>query len=235
MPDHDHADGCSTPGRRRYRVSDEVVDSYARVDRLQQSDEVDQERLAGFVEARQVTRRDVPRLGSVLSFGTVASPLRGGADASRLWPLYRPVAGGAAVGTDPTVGTGMPCGCTVACGAATGCGCFSSFHFIHRMVATINQARIRKVRNWVMARPESSHRPSAMLGMKRNQRAALCRPVWMGATRPGARRAGRHWRSRHRWRGPRRLPRPDSRNSELESRLARRIGQRLHATVVAIA
>ena len=76
MPHHDHADGCSTPGRRRYRVSDEVVDSYARVDRLQQADAVDQERLAGFVEARQVTRRDVPRLGSVLSFGTVASPGR---------------------------------------------------------------------------------------------------------------------------------------------------------------
>ncbi len=105
MPHHDHADGCSTPGRRRYRVSDEVVDSYARVDRLQQADEVDQERLAGFVEARQVTRRDVLKLGSVLGFGTVASPLLGGADASRLWPLYRPVAGGAAV--FPTEQTGQ--------------------------------------------------------------------------------------------------------------------------------
>ena len=97
MPQHDRADGCSTPGRRRYRVADEVVDRFARVDRLRQADEVDPERLEGFVAARELTRRDVLKLGSVLGFGTVASPLLGGADASRLWPLYRPMAGGAAV------------------------------------------------------------------------------------------------------------------------------------------
>jgi acetamidase/formamidase len=98
MEPHDHrAEGCSTPRPERYRVADEVVDGLARVERLQHVDEINQERLAGFVEARQVTRRDVLKLGSVLGFGTVASPRLGGADASRLWPLYRPVAGGAAV------------------------------------------------------------------------------------------------------------------------------------------
>jgi acetamidase/formamidase len=39
----------------------------------------------------------VRELGSALRFGTVASPLLGGADVSRAWPLFRPVAGGAPV------------------------------------------------------------------------------------------------------------------------------------------
>jgi acetamidase/formamidase len=94
---HEAADGCSTPGRRRYRVTDDLVDSVARVDRLKGHDELDQERLAEFVAARALTRRDVLKLGSVLGFGTVASPLLGGADVTRAWPLYKPITSGAAV------------------------------------------------------------------------------------------------------------------------------------------
>ncbi|HEY7060638.1 MAG TPA: acetamidase/formamidase family protein [Chloroflexota bacterium] len=97
MHPHDNPDGCATPGRRRYRVADEVVDAFARLDRLKGREEVDAERLDGFVAARRRTRRKVRELGSALCHGTVASPLRGGADASRAWPLYRPMAGGAAV------------------------------------------------------------------------------------------------------------------------------------------
>src|SRR5687768_9614675 len=97
MDVHETADGCSTPGRRRYRLDDEVVDAFAQIDRLEQRDEVDRDRLAGFLEARQTTRRDVLKLGSVLGFASVASPLLGGADVSRAWPLYRPMAGGAPV------------------------------------------------------------------------------------------------------------------------------------------
>jgi acetamidase/formamidase len=97
MDVHETADGCSTPGRRRYRLDDEVVDAFAQIDRLEGRDEVDQERLADFLEARQATRRDVLELGSVLGFASVASPLLGGADVSRAWPLYRPMAGGAPV------------------------------------------------------------------------------------------------------------------------------------------
>jgi acetamidase/formamidase len=95
MHPHDGLDGCSTPGRRRYRVADEIVDAFARPDRLAARDEVEPERLDGFVTARRRTRRAVRELGSVLRHGTVASPLQDGADTSRAWPLYRPMAGGA--------------------------------------------------------------------------------------------------------------------------------------------
>jgi acetamidase/formamidase len=97
MHPHEGLDGCSTPGRRRYRVADEIVDAFARLDRLTARDEVDSERLDSFVAARQRTHRKVRELGSALRYGTVASPLRDGADTSRAWPLYRPIAGGAAV------------------------------------------------------------------------------------------------------------------------------------------
>ena len=97
MHSHDAGDDCATPGRRRYRMADDLVDGTAHVERLAERDEVDAERLDDFLAARQVTRRDVLRLGSVLGFGTVASPLLEGADVTRAWPLYRPMAGGAAV------------------------------------------------------------------------------------------------------------------------------------------
>src|SRR5436309_1483693 len=97
MHPHDGLDGCSMPGHRRYRLADAVVDAFARLDRLLARDEVDPERLDGFVAARRRTRRKVRELGSALRYGTVASPLQDGADASRAWPLYRPMAGGAPV------------------------------------------------------------------------------------------------------------------------------------------
>jgi acetamidase/formamidase len=95
MEPYDGAHECSTPGRRRYRLADAVVEAFARPDRLRQRDELNQQRLDEFLTARRLTRRDVLQLGSILSFGTVASPLLGGADATRAWPLYRPIAGGA--------------------------------------------------------------------------------------------------------------------------------------------
>ncbi len=97
MHPHDGLEGCSTPGRRRYRLADEVVDAFARLDRLTAGEAVEPERLESFVAARRRTRRKVRELGSVLRHGTVASPLQDGADASRAWPLYRPIAGGAPV------------------------------------------------------------------------------------------------------------------------------------------
>ena len=97
MHPHEGLDGCSTPGRRRYRLADEIVDAFARLDRLTKRDEVDPDRLDDFVAARRRTRRQVRALGSALRHATVASPLRDGADTSRAWPLYRPMAGGAAV------------------------------------------------------------------------------------------------------------------------------------------
>jgi acetamidase/formamidase len=86
-------DGCSRGGRRWERLDDELVERQANLDRLTHSDEVEQERLDGFVEARQETRQDVAAMRGALGFTTAASPLLGGADAHRAWPLY--IAGGA--------------------------------------------------------------------------------------------------------------------------------------------
>ncbi len=85
--------GCSEPDPRWFRVRDEIADraTHGRAgDALTQRDEVDQERLDGFFTARGHTRRDVLRMGSLLPLATVASPLLGGIDASRAWPLFTP-------------------------------------------------------------------------------------------------------------------------------------------------
>src|SRR4051794_34498717 len=92
MAGREAGEGCSTPGRRRYRLADEVVEAFARLDRLAAGEVVDAERLEGFVAARRRTRRQVREMGSALRYGTVASPLREGADVSRAWPLYRAMA-----------------------------------------------------------------------------------------------------------------------------------------------
>ncbi|HLH25109.1 MAG TPA: acetamidase/formamidase family protein [Chloroflexota bacterium] len=86
-------DGCSRGGRRWERLHDDLVEAAADLDRLTHDDTLDRERLDGFISARKATRRDVLKLGGALGFTTVASPLLGGADAHRAWPLY--VAGGA--------------------------------------------------------------------------------------------------------------------------------------------
>jgi acetamidase/formamidase len=86
-------DGCSRGGRRWERLHDDLVEHQANLDRLTHHDEVDQQRLDGFLSARQATRRDVLKLDGALGFTTAASPLLGGADAQRAWPLY--IAGGA--------------------------------------------------------------------------------------------------------------------------------------------
>jgi acetamidase/formamidase len=86
-------DGCSSGGRRWERLHDDLVERRADRDRLTHRDEVAQERLDGFLAAREATRDAVPRLGSPLGYTTAASPLMGGADAHRAWPLY--IAGGA--------------------------------------------------------------------------------------------------------------------------------------------
>lgn len=93
MDRHEPTDGCETPGRRRYRLADSVVDGAARLDRLQQHEALQAERLHGFVAARESTRNDVLKLGSALTHGTVASPLLGGGDVTRAWPLMRGGAG----------------------------------------------------------------------------------------------------------------------------------------------
>ncbi len=85
--------GCSEPDRRWFRVRDEITEQATRGrvgDRLTHRDEIDQERLDGFLSARKATRRDVLRVGSLLPLATVASPLLGGADARRAWPLFTP-------------------------------------------------------------------------------------------------------------------------------------------------
>jgi acetamidase/formamidase len=86
-------DGCSRGGKRWERLDDELVEHTTNLDRLTHHDQVAQERLEGFLSARQATRRDVLKLGGVLGFTTAASPLLGGADVQRAWPLY--MAGGA--------------------------------------------------------------------------------------------------------------------------------------------
>jgi acetamidase/formamidase len=85
--------GCSEPDRRWFRVRDEIAEQAAQGrtgDRLQHRDEIDQSRLDSFLTARGHTRRDVLRFGSLLPLATVASPLLGGADSSRAWPLFTP-------------------------------------------------------------------------------------------------------------------------------------------------
>ena len=86
-------DGCSREGRRWERLHDDLVERTANLDRLTRQDEIDQAALDGFVSARKATRRDVLKLGGVLGFTTAASPVLGGADTHRGWPLY--AAGGA--------------------------------------------------------------------------------------------------------------------------------------------
>jgi acetamidase/formamidase len=86
-------DGCSHGGRRWERVSDEVVEETTNPDRLIRHDALDAERVDGFLSARQRTKADVARLGGPLSYATAASPLLGGADTHRAWPLF--MAGGA--------------------------------------------------------------------------------------------------------------------------------------------
>src|SRR3954454_13125936 len=87
-------DGCSRGGRRWERLHDDLVKRQADLDRLTHHDEVDQERLDGFLSARKATRRDVLKLGAAPASTPAASPLLGGADTHRAWPLY--IAGGAA-------------------------------------------------------------------------------------------------------------------------------------------
>lgn len=87
-------DGCARGGRRWERLHDELVERVANLDRLTHQDAIDQARLDSFLSARKATRREVLRLGGVLGVTTAASPLLGGADAHRAWPLY--IAGGAA-------------------------------------------------------------------------------------------------------------------------------------------
>lgn len=81
-------DGCSRGGWRWERLHDDLVEQHTNLDPLMHRDEIDQERLDDFLSARKATRRDVLRLGGTLSFVTAASPLLGGADTHRAWPLY---------------------------------------------------------------------------------------------------------------------------------------------------
>jgi acetamidase/formamidase len=90
-------DGCSRGGRRWERLHDDLVEQHTNLDPLTHRDEVDQERLDGFLHARKATRRDVLRLGGALGVTTAASPLLGGADTHRAWPLY------VAAGTPPAL------------------------------------------------------------------------------------------------------------------------------------
>lgn len=85
--------GCSEPDRRWFRMRDELAERFTQGpagDQLTHRDEVNQERLDGFLTARALTRRDVLRFGSLLPLATVASPLLGGRDVSRAWPLLTP-------------------------------------------------------------------------------------------------------------------------------------------------
>ncbi len=86
-------DGCSRPSRRWERMSDDLVERRADLDRLTHQDAVDQGRLDGFLSARGATRDAVQKLPAALPGTTAASPLLGGADTHRAWPLY--IAGGA--------------------------------------------------------------------------------------------------------------------------------------------
>src|SRR5437868_14737717 len=85
-------DGCSRTSRRWERLQDDLVERTVDGDRLTHHAAVDQARLEGFTSARAETREAVSRLDRALPHTTAASPLLGGADTHRAWPLY--IAGG---------------------------------------------------------------------------------------------------------------------------------------------